>query len=629
MDLLQVDPLELHYTLGQNTMLPSSSLRLTNNTDKYVAFMLSALSKVKYPSEQSKGIIPPWSTWVLVPRMEAKDDTLLHKRWTDNIVVLSIVVSKDLEPDDISVDLFDIKKAVHKLELVVVFEPPLQVEPQLVSPLEPQESEAAELRLDELKLKADKKTENPTTLTNPGSIETELLEVSPLELRFPFKPDEPVWSLVNLINNGDETVHFCIVPSNPKRYMGADHWDGIVPPQSTCAVRMEMRKQQHPPQNMDQFRIFMGTKDILQHLIYADLSKHASTRDEVLRQVREDGGKAYEVSLMSVICDPEQESEIIRLNKLISMEAISGKEEADYYGNILCLDVHPTEPWIVMYNACQYLTFWNEDPQAIDDEVPCIKYEDQIYAVKFLPKMQWIVTGDINGCIAVYTNDFGEIKIFDAHDKKVESLVIHPTHPYLLSSSNRTIKLWNWDQGWECTRQFKGHIDNVLQVTINPKEVNTFASVSNPFLCSRGIIKIWNIDSAKPDMELSTEKGNCIVSYCLPGSNQPYIAIGEKHGNTKVWDLESNKYVHAFQDHRNRENIQTIVSHPTLPLLITITRRGDAYLWNSTTYRLIHVILLGDVREIKGCGFMDVKGSIRFVIGYEDIITMHEINWEH
>ena len=98
--------------------------------------------------------------------------------------------------------------------------------------------------------------------------------------------------------------------------MGADHWDGIVPPQSTCAVRMEMRKQQHPPQNMDQFRIFMGTKDILQHLIYADLSKHASTRDEVLRQVREDGGKAYEVSLMSVICDPEQESEIIRLNKV-------------------------------------------------------------------------------------------------------------------------------------------------------------------------------------------------------------------------------------------------------------------------------------------------------------------------
>lgn len=40
------------------------------------------------------------------------------------------------------------------------------------------------------------------------------------------------------------------------------------------------------------------------------------------------------------------------------------------------------------------------------------------------------------------------------------------------------IKLWDWDKKWTCTQVFEGHTHYVMQVVINPKDNNTFASAS-------------------------------------------------------------------------------------------------------------------------------------------------------
>jgi len=40
------------------------------------------------------------------------------------------------------------------------------------------------------------------------------------------------------------------------------------------------------------------------------------------------------------------------------------------------------------------------------------------------------------------------------------------------------IKLWDWEKKWVCTQVFEGHTHYVMQIVINPKDNNTFASCS-------------------------------------------------------------------------------------------------------------------------------------------------------
>ena len=47
------------------------------------------------------------------------------------------------------------------------------------------------------------------------------------------------------------------------------------------------------------------------------------------------------------------------------------------------------------------------------------------------------------------------------------SIAVHPSMPYLLSSSDdMLIKLWDWEKGWACTQIFEGHSHYVMQVRL-------------------------------------------------------------------------------------------------------------------------------------------------------------------
>ena len=41
-----------------------------------------------------------------------------------------------------------------------------------------------------------------------------------------------------------------------------------------------------------------------------------------------------------------------------------------------------------------------------------------------------------------------------------------------------TIKLWDWDKSWQLVQTFEGHSHYVMQIVLNPKDTNTFASAS-------------------------------------------------------------------------------------------------------------------------------------------------------
>jgi len=90
------------------------------------------------------------------------------------------------------------------------------------------------------------------------------------------------------------------------------------------------------------------------------------------------------------------------------------------------------------------------------------------------------VAGADDMFIRVYNyNTMDKVKVFEAHTDYIRCVAVHPTLPYVLSSSDdMLIKLWDWEKGWICTQIFEGHSHYVMQVTFNPKDTNTFASAS-------------------------------------------------------------------------------------------------------------------------------------------------------
>lgn len=118
------------------------------------------------------------------------------------------------------------------------------------------------------------------------------------------------------------------------------------------------------------------------------------------------------------------------------------------------------------------------------------------FSVKFIPRMQWVASGDVNGFITVctYVDNMKEIKCFRAENDKVVALAVHPTQPYLLScSKDNLIKLWNWDQSWMCTRKFSCYSDGCIfdgVVTFNPNNRNSFASVCTHGHANKNYIKV-------------------------------------------------------------------------------------------------------------------------------------------
>jgi len=72
-----------------------------------------------------------------------------------------------------------------------------------------------------------------------------------------------------------------------------------------------------------------------------------------------------------------------------------------------------------------------------------------------------------------------KVKEFEAHNDYIRYLEVHPTLPYVISAADdMSMKLWNWDKGWDCTQVFEGHAHYVMMVKFNLKDTNTFASAS-------------------------------------------------------------------------------------------------------------------------------------------------------
>ncbi|CAH8358262.1 unnamed protein product [Eruca vesicaria subsp. sativa] len=196
-----------------------------------------------------------------------------------------------------------------------------------------------------------------------------------------------------------------------------------------------------------------------------------------------------------------------------------------------------------------------------------------------------------------------KVKVFKAHSDYIRCVAVHPTLPYVLSSSDdMLIKLWDWENGWACTQIFEGHSHYVMQVVFNPKDTNTFASAS----LDRSI-KIWNLGSPDPNFTLDAhQKGvNCVDYF------------------TGVWDYQTKSCVQTLEGHTH--NVSAVCFHPELPIILTGSEDGTVRIWHATTYRLENTLNYA-LERVWAIGY--VKSSRRVVIGYDEGTVMVKLGRE-
>lgn len=91
---------------------------------------------------------------------------------------------------------------------------------------------------------------------------------------------------------------------------------------------------------------------------------------------------------------------------------------------------------------------------------------------------------------------------------------------------------------------FSGHSHYVMQLAINPKDNNTFASASLD--CT---VKVWSLGSPQANFTLEGhEKGvNCVDYH--PSPDKPYLASGSDDHTVRIWDYQTKLCVQVLEDH--------------------------------------------------------------------------------
>ncbi|GMT35410.1 hypothetical protein PFISCL1PPCAC_26707, partial [Pristionchus fissidentatus] len=242
------------------------------------------------------------------------------------------------------------------------------------------------------------------------------------------------------------------------------------------------------------------------------------------------------------------------------------------------VDFHPSEPLLLaaLYNG--NVTIWNYETQKL---VNSFKVCDlPVRTAKFVARKDWIITGSDDKFIRVYNyTTLDLIHEFEAHGDFIRCIAVHPEQPFVLTSADdKVIKLWDWDNEWKLAQTFKGHAHYVMNIAINPKDNNSFASASLD-----KTIKVWTIGSETANFTLEGHDNavNCLAYY---DGDKPYLISGSDDHLVKIWDYENKNCVHTLTGHTH--NVSSISFHPELPLIITASEDSTVRFWNVDSYRL-------------------------------------------
>ncbi|KAJ1274385.1 hypothetical protein BS78_05G057900 [Paspalum vaginatum] len=420
------------------------------------------------------------------------------------------------------------------------------------------------------------------------------MHVHPLLVSFPWdwEVNRCIKCPVTLTNKTEHDVGVWISPTSPDACFGGLGfpflWELQSPeaakgltlfrwltPHSSMVVFMTMRGATTRPlrKHMEMFDVVMfATKWWNLEDLELHLNKDTKS-DDSWKRIKELGTEVYRATLRVVTCDPARCQEAMMTHQLIPA--------SEEFGNIMSMDVHLIETWVLVGYSGGYVSIWNHETQGRVMDfliIECCRpwpFASRICSTKFITGEHWFAVGDVTGYIQVHTyTTKDKIKEFEAHcGKSVDMLAIHPTDTLLLTASHfdEFIKLWDWGQGWMCVRVFDVH--NACHLTVGPRDTNTFASSLH------GSVKVWEFGSLGP---IATLDGYTRPNFHSDNDQHFLTALLQSnYFEVKTWNLQTMKEVHRLIT--SSMSIDKIACHPMLPILASIIGQST-FLWDTRTY---------------------------------------------
>ncbi|XBI04999.1 hypothetical protein VPH35_133205 [Triticum aestivum] len=418
---------------------------------------------------------------------------------------------------------------------------------------------------------------------------SKLLDVHPLELRFPYCPNEPIPCSLHLTNNTDENVAFRLVDKS-----GKSPWCfsklplyGIVPHGSTYTLTVTTKEEMKLKEETDFDLVIqsslLGDK-------YIEVFNDQSESESFFKEAKQFGNMVHEVTLKAVYVQYGE----------ITSENISVKYNPD---SLWSLDTHPTEPWILTGHNSGYARIWNNEMKFL---INSFKVSDQDLH-QIIARKQLIVAMTDLAHLHVYdcacVTKIKKISVERGDYGTGSLLAVHPVLPYVLASC---LVLVNWDLGWKTTRIFE--------------EANSFASGSYD-----GEVQVWRLDSSDPEYSLLGHLKKVTCLDFVTRGDQQYLISGSYDSTVKIWDLQKRECICTLEA---MSPVHCVLAHPNLPVIITGTEHGIIHLWNSTDFRLKRTINLGGGGPVitLGCLMDEYVMSDRVVIGQENAFFAMDIH---
>ncbi|KAJ1276680.1 hypothetical protein BS78_05G233100 [Paspalum vaginatum] len=308
---------------------------------------------------------------------------------------------------------------------------------------------------------------------------------------------------------------------------------------------------------------------------------------------------------------------------------------------VTSMDMHPAKPWIVTGHKEGFVSIWHYKKQqtVMKRQIPSVpndfanlkhKCSHCVSSVKFISEKEWLVVGGGDGYIRLYsykgTNKLQRVDKFRAdHGESVDSLAVHPTKKYLLSSSayGRKINLWDWSNGcWEQIHEFdiaSTYPDGVLSLKFNPRGTDTFACVTDDKR-----IQVGNIESFSLTAELEGQSFKAADYFCTRSLRNLMVTLRSTSPDAEIRDLKTGEVVGTLgvRGHKTRR----VASHPTLPILVTALDNGTICFWDANTYSLRKKVRTrgSSIRHL--ALFAGTSDVARLAVTFKSTISIMEIN---
>jgi len=406
----------------------------------------------------------------------------------------------------------------------------------------------------------------------------EIVDVYPIELSFPFVPNQEMHCQLAVANKTNGIACFAIRSEYPERYL----WDKhdfrtyyYLPPACTRAVTVYRQAVEELPPHPDKLEIIVITglnkNEMVEKL--STLSLHCTHMDVTFEVAQLMGFELHVVDLTAVVVGSEED------DRALVVDTTYTCWEGDFHFD--AMDVHPTEPWVLIVGYARdsrifYIWNWQTN-EKMGEHRMLGEYRSKV--AKFVAQKQCVVIGGDYGSILVGTcPTLDHFTQFRAHPANVTALAVHPTWPFLLSSCNNpSVKLWNWSHGWSCENVYEvnASMRKIRKIMFHPTHARAFMTVHE-----NGSAMDWRLRHLTPvTIDVSGGKGEAMYTYL--GDRQGIAAINGRAA--AIDDLKKNgKPAHSFHI---TENIVDIICNPTRRILVTVSLDGFIHIWDYITYR--------------------------------------------